>query len=479
LSKAQNANADPFWILATLGECALNLNDMTEAELYYRKAYQAAPRRFGDLNSTRRHARWLLSNLGKDPSVLEQWLPIPTIVVFAGHMIDAVDRNHARFPERLADAVLSSIHHWLGSNYALVGYSSAASGADILFQEALQKLGGESHIILPYDASLFESDSVQVGTTNDWSKRFRAVLAGATSVITASQQKMSAGGISYDYANLMLLGLATIRAQELGKTPVGLCVWDGRPGDGEGGTASVVSRWRQLRVPVERIDLASLPKDGVKSLPVVRDESTPPINELQDVRGDTRLLAMLFGDAVNFSKLTEDQIPKFIQHFLGPIAALLRRKYADANIVRNTWGDGLYLVFDSVREAGRCALDICEFVNDQVEHGKWPDVGLPAELNVRLALHSGPAYRCEDPVTGQINYTGTHVSRAARLEPRTPPGEVYASEAFAALAAIGNISDFTCEYVKQLDWAKHYGSFPTYVVRRMHAGEPSDSECSC
>jgi hypothetical protein len=56
------------------------------------------------------------------------------------------------------------------------------------------------------------------------------------------------------------------------------------------------------------------------------------------------------------------------------------------------------------------------------------------------------------------------VSRAARLEPKTPAGEVYASEAFAALAAVENVTDFTCDYVKQFERAKHYGTFPTFVL---------------
>jgi len=35
----------------------------------------------------------------------------------------------------------------------------------------------------------------------------------------------------------------------------------------------------------------------------------------------------------------------------------------------------------------------------------------------------------------QRGYTGSHTNRAARIEPITPPGQVYASSAFAAVAA--------------------------------------------
>ena len=115
-----------------------------------------------------------------------------------------------------------------------------------------------------------------------------------------------------------------------------------------------------------------------------------------------------------------------------------------------------------MRDAGLFALDLCDLVTST----KWADKGLPPSLSLRIALHAGPVYRCEDPITKQVNYTGTHVSRAARIEPITPAGHVYASQAFAALASVERISEFTCEYVKLTPFAKGYGTFPTYLVRR-------------
>jgi len=90
---------------------------------------------------------------------------------------------------------------------------------------------------------------------------------------------------------------------------------------------------------------------------------------------------------------------------------------------------------------------------------------LPKAINLRIALHAGPVYQCVDPVTEQPSYTGTHVSRAARIEPITPPGQVYASQAFAALAAAQGVKEFTCDYVGQTPLAKGYGTFATYHVR--------------
>ena len=133
---------------------------------------------------------------------------------------------------------------------------------------------------------------------------------------------------------------------------------------------------------------------------------------------------------------------------------------------RNTWGDGLYFVFDTVRAAGCYALDIRDFINDRIQSQSWTTLGLPASLTLRLTLYAGTVVRCLDPLMERENYMGKPVSRVARLEPATPPGEVYASEAFAALAAVERVTEFTCEHVQQPTWTTHYSTFPAYVVRR-------------
>lgn len=469
-----------YWHLATLGEAALSLGEFDVAGDYYRQAYEVAPKNFGDLNSTRRHARWLLDYwiaTGRlesgEVALLDEWLPIPTVVVFCGHMIDSESRPLPRFPADLSDSVLQTIRSWVMHNYALIGFSSAACGSDLLFQKAIQELGGESRIVLPYDIDQFKAESVNFAAEK-WATLFDEVMSNATQLVIASPKRTQSDGVSYNYANLVLHGLATIRAAELQSNsgaPVGLVVWDGRPSNGVGRTASVIRQWRGLEMNVDQIDLSPTSAGQAGGLQVVNNPSLPefvPAGPAREV-SNTRIMAMLFGDAVNFSKLDEEQVGRFMQYFMTPIAEIVH-SYGESNVVRNTWGDGLYLVFDHVRAAGLCALDICDFVRQQIDNKVWAKHRLPDTLGVRLALHAGPVFGCVDPMTGQQNYTGTHVSRAARLEPKTPPGEVYASQAFAALCAQDGVKEFSYDYVKQLAWAKTYGSFPTFVLRRRDQG---------
>ena len=93
-------------------------------------------------------------------------------------------------------------------------------------------------------------------------------------------------------------------------------------------------------------------------------------------------------------------------------------------------------------------------------------VGLPVEMGLRLSGHAGPVFSITDPVLGRRNFMGGHVSRAARIEPITPEGQVYVTEAFAALIALEGDPTLTCEYVGVVPAAKHYGSFRMYLLKR-------------
>jgi hypothetical protein len=54
---------------------------------------------------------------------------------------------------------------------------------------------------------------------------------------------------------------------------------------------------------------------------------------------------------------------------------------------------------------------------------------------------------------------------AACIEPITPPGQVYASEAFAAMATAQQVTRLHFDYAGLTPMAKGYGTFPTYHVR--------------
>lgn len=468
LRRADPQRNDLYWLLATLGEASLVLGDRPAAEDWYRQAAGHGQGRLGDLVSTRRNARLILRHLGIDTAPVDACFAIPRVVVFAGHLVDRPGRPQPRFPAALEPAVRQALRDRLSRLGPAIGFASAACGADILFLESLAELGSTSHVVLPYNREEFVRNSVDIVPGGDWASRFEQVIARAAEVIVASEQPIGSGSTSYEYAFRLLDGSAGVRADELDTELCCLAVWDGSPGDGAGGTATAIAHWKRHGRAVDVIDLMPLRNDAgpamtSAALPAgpARPAATPtPARR----RFEPRIVGLLFADAPGFSRLTDLDLPLFVDKYLGLVAGEMERLGSPPLLV-NTWGDGLYVVFGSVRDAGVFALRLC----DTIARTNWRALGFSSEMSIRIGLHAGPAYACMDPVTARPNYIGAHVSRAARIEPITPPGAVFASGAFAALARADGIDDFACTYVGPTPLAKGYGTFPTFLVRARQA----------
>jgi class 3 adenylate cyclase len=335
----------------------------------------------------------------------------------------------------------------------LAAYGSAACGADLLCLEAALEAGCETHIVLPFPAADFRRSSVDFAG-GDWGERFERALAAADSVTVTSDHHARGSSATFDYANLVLTGMGRLRAQMLDTSLRALAVRDPADAGRAGGTTSNLALWSRNAIPVDEIRLDLLRgKAAPRSSEPAATEPQPSAVARHEMR------AMLFADAVGYSKLSEDQIPGYIAGFLGAVADLSRRTAHRFEHVE-TSGDGLYMVFRDPIDAAHYALELSAMVN-RFDRAAW---GLPPDFNLRVALHCGPVHCAVDPITGSPLYTGPHTSRAARIEPVTPPGQVYASSAFAAVAAaIGNA--FAMTYVGRMPLAKGYGSLGLYHLR--------------
>jgi class 3 adenylate cyclase len=451
LSVLENFNSKDYWALATLGEACLILEEYSLATNWYKQAVKIAEKRYGDISSTRRNAKIILDYLEEDLNLLNQWFPLPKVAVFVGHILDLPNRPEPRFPREMETQVYQSVLERLRNLGVTIGYASAACGGDILFLEAILELKGEIHIVLPYPQEQFIKDSVDLIPDSDWKERFFNLIEQATEVSIACNYPYEETSSLYQYTNRLLHGLATMRSKQLDTELIPIALWDGKSGDGYGGTATMVKTWQDWGYKVEII-----PPHNVQSIDVSFNPE-PPVAKSNIQRP---IMALLFADVVNFSRLTEPQIPLYVENFLGAIANLEAQKGYQAAL-KETWGDALYYVFPEIKDAGHFALEIC----DLVQSIDWKSKGLPPELNLRISLHAGPVYQYINPITKKTGYSGAHASYAARIEPITPPGKVYASKEFAAITHVENIQDFVCDYVGQTPLAKNYGTFPTYHVR--------------
>ena len=446
LGAVRGKDEGSYYAAATEAEAHLLLGDEPAALEALERAAGSHGGDYGSLATTRRQLRLVCELTGTDAEILGI-LAGPGVAHFCGHRIAAPGVS-GRFPAEAEADVARGIEAELARDAPGYAYGSLASGADILWAEALLARGTELHVVLPFDRDAFIQSSV-ASSGSGWIERFQRCLGAAFSVIYATENAFAADDALFRYGAELAMGLALLRARYLDADVRQLAVWDGRKDVGEAGTALDVVTWRAAGQEVSVVTPAAT--------------VAPTIPDGTGASG--RLVrALLFADVKGFSKLADEQVPCVLQRVLDAFASVLER-YDDAIEHRNTWGDALYVVLTDTVQAAECALELQHAVSAIDPQ----PLELTEPLALRIGVHVGPVFPLEEPVLRTRAFTGSHVSRTARIEPVTPPGTVYVTEPFAAALELARHLELGCDYVGTMPAAKDYGRFRMYRLRRRSA----------
>jgi Tetratricopeptide Repeats-Sensor len=454
-------NGDSYYTVATEAEAHLLRNETRAAEAALVHAAAAHDGDYGALASTRRQLRLICDLLSIDPELLGP-LAGPAVVHFCGHRLGS-----ARFSPSNESDVAKRVEEAVRATRIGYAYGSLASGADILWAEAILAAGGELHVVLPFARDEFVAWSVGPAGVA-WVQRFEHCLDAAASVRYATDDAFLGDDVLFRYGSELAMGLALLRARYLDADVRQLAVWDGGSANGAAGTAIDIATWQRgghmvTIVSPERDAVAMGAASAPASSPdghMVLVQTHAPASRSAGTRPGRVVRALLFGDTRGFSTLTDEQLPVFSERFLGAFAEVLAR-HEDEIWHRNTWGDAVYVVLTDAVCAAACALELQEAVTAI----DLPSVGLPEHLALRLGGHLGPVFPIHDPVVDAGAFMGSHVSRTARIEPVTPPGAVYVTEPFAAALVLAGCERFTCDYVGHMPLAKDYGRLRMYRLR--------------
>ncbi len=173
-------------------------------------------------------------------------MPSATFIslLFTGHMIDLPHRETPRFPPDMEDAARRKITQCIKSaitrsDASLIGLSSGARGGDILFHEACRGMGVETRIVLPFEPETFIRTSVAGVPGGNWEDRFWRLWEG-TPENNREVLDLRQNNQAYATCNMRLIELARAR----GRFHL-IALWDGKGGDGPGGTAHMVAQAKQ------------------------------------------------------------------------------------------------------------------------------------------------------------------------------------------------------------------------------------------
>ena len=188
------------------------------------------------------------------------------VLLFTGHRIDAPGRAAPRFPaakEPVARAATKDAvareQERVGAG--LTGIAGGASGGDLLFHEVCAELGIETRLYLAIPPAQYIVESVEVPGQPEWIDRFRAVESRCrTRILSQGKELPKWLRGRQDYSiwqrnNLWMLHNALAFG---GKNVTLIALWNGKAGDGPGGTKDMVDQARARGAKVIVLDTNAL-----------------------------------------------------------------------------------------------------------------------------------------------------------------------------------------------------------------------------
>lgn len=439
---AKQDSGPRFFPLATMSEAYLLLDKPVQASEAIREAASYNQNNLLTRARMNRQLRLVCNYMGIDPQIVDPMLP-ETVLHYCGHIFD----RHRPLDAEAEAGLQQNIAKVLADNHCVIAYGSLAAGADILFAEAVLAQGGELNVWLPFAVDAFCDISVRPAG-EQWVERFQRCLEQANLVSFATESDFLGEDALFKYCAEIAMGMAVMRAASLQANVMQVAIWDGAVSDQQSSTYSNISKWRSLGHRCEIIDSpVHLPQA------VVRAFGQPHPAQRREPH------AILFSDVRGFSKLNDSGVVWFFNELHPVLAAVIDRYRDDIQFV-DTWGDAIYLVARKASTVAHIAAEL----NDAMNGIDQSSLVLDEPLMLRIGLHYGPVYKLYDHLAQTVTYASTDVTKTARIEPVTPPGEIFGTEPLVAMLELEGEHWARYRYAGTIQSAKGYGAFRMFHI---------------
>lgn len=250
---AMERDSKDYWARAGFADLNLLVSDVETVVRAYRNAVAAPGQDWFALDSTRQQLR-LLHDLEFRPDPVAAALEVVEkeiarsaapfrprqVLLFSGHMIDKPGRTPPRFPpdrEPKASQAIAAKLDELGAGEGDLAICGGACGGDILFAEACRARGARLQIHIQYEEPRFLKASVGFAGQG-WVDRYDLLKQQATVLVQPEELGPLPQGVNpCERNNLWQLYTALSHGPEKVRF---IALWDGREGDGPGGTKHMV-----------------------------------------------------------------------------------------------------------------------------------------------------------------------------------------------------------------------------------------------
>ena len=179
------------------------------------------------------------------------------VFLFSGHMVDSPTRPQPRFPaamETEAQEKLETTLDNLNACSRCIGIvAGIACGGDILFIEACLRRNMQIEAFLPFAPAAFIQDSVSFAG-DGWVERFYDITNHPKVTLHLQPDRLGSLPEGVDaYARNNCWALYSTLMYDIKRVRL-IALWNGKGGDGPGGTADMLQQVRQLGGVVEHLD---------------------------------------------------------------------------------------------------------------------------------------------------------------------------------------------------------------------------------
>ena len=179
---------------------------------------------------------------------------------------------------------------------------------------------------------------------------------------------------------------------------------------------------------------------------------------------EKKIAALMFLDVKDYSTLTNVQLESLRREVFRKVDRWIDAIPYD---YQNSWGDAVVVASQDVHKMTKLALR----VRDYFKTMKWIELDMP-NLAPRIALHAGSVSIEYNAMRQAKGIVGTQVNLAARIEPVTPPGHVWATDNFVLPLKQEYQEMFAWDDLGEIQLAKEWGVKQLYRIRRRE-GESS------
>ena len=201
---------DPsYWLRATMAECKLLQNDLPTAAALFKSACQASDVTPGKKATTRQQLIRSADYLNIDRAWIDKSTPQHKTLFFSGPLAGKSSEE----TDDLIDTVVADVERYIEENTIGWACGALASGCDIAIAETLLEAGVSLNVYLPLPPQEFMKTSVSA-FGDEWRQRFVDCMRAASS-IEWNRRAPHASRATYQLGALIAMGKAIRHADEL------------------------------------------------------------------------------------------------------------------------------------------------------------------------------------------------------------------------------------------------------------------------